>query len=101
MKTEYIYRQLIKQVLVENNVETIVRITDVDTKFFDRVHIDADGNLEVYDYGIEKPWSDFLFDYTLDYAHLLSYIEDEIFIQTRGGKPLHGYQISFRTKAQR
>lgn len=101
MKTELIYRQLIKQVLVENNVESIIRIDDVDTKFFERVHIDADGNLEVYDHGIEKPWRDFLFDFTLDYAHLLSYIEDEIFMQTRGGKPLHGYRISFKPKTQR
>ncbi|MBP5722483.1 MAG: hypothetical protein J6X18_02735 [Bacteroidales bacterium] len=87
------YQKLIKQVLVENNVKSIVNTYGDESNFFDRVEVDSNGDLKVYHHGVE--FDNFLYDFTCEYSRCLSYIEDEIFLQSRLGKSLHGYIITF------
>jgi hypothetical protein len=96
MNTKDLYRQLIQQVLVENNVKSIIRITAVKEDFFDRIEVYANGTLGVYRHGMSMCFDNFYFDFTCDFARCLSYIEDEIYMQKRAGKPQHGYQVIFK-----
>lgn len=96
MNTKDLYRQLIAQVLVENNVLSILHIANVDEDFFDRINVNPDGTLQVYRHGMKEPLDNFYFDFTCDFARCLSYIEDEIFLQKRSCKPQHGYQVIFK-----
>lgn len=96
MNTKDLYRQLINQVLIENNVESIIRIAEVKEEFFDRIEVNANGTLNVYRHGMRTPFSNFFYDFTCDFARCLSYIEDEIYMQKRAGKPQHGYKVIFK-----
>lgn len=93
--TKDMYRELIRQILIENNVKSIARVEGKDEPFFDRVDVTSDGRLEVYSHGLHEPMRNFFFDYTMDFARCLSYIEDEIFMQSRSGKSQHGYKVEF------
>ena len=94
MKIKELYRTIIKQVLVENNVKSIIRFNkSKENNFFDKIIVN-DGYLEVYRCGLKLP--NFYYDFTCDFARCLSFIEDEIFIQSRSGKPQHGYQVIFK-----
>lgn len=83
------YKKLAKAVLKRENVTRIDGgKSEKGEYFFDTIEL-SDGALKVYRHGLSKPFSEFLFDFDCDYARLLSYLEEDLFHVTRGGKPVH------------
>ena len=88
------YQSLIHITLFLHNVREVICENDKE-HFFDRIVIEDD-RLQVYKYGLKKPYDFLSYDFTNDYARCLSYIEDSLYAMQRGGKPLHGMKIIFK-----
>ena len=86
------YRDLIRMTLVDNNVKTVLN-TEPKEHFFDKIEVSENGGLKIWRHGLD--FDNFYFDYTMDFARCLSYLEDAIYSQSHGGKALHGYNIEF------
>ena len=92
-----LYEELIKAFFVFNNIKEVV-CTDTKEHFFDKVLIDKDGNLAVYNHGLKEfTWKRFYFDFTLDYATCLANMEHDLFLQVRNGKHKN-YTFKFNEK---
>jgi hypothetical protein len=88
------YQSLIHITLFLHDVKEVICENDKE-HFFDRIVIEDD-KLQVYKYGLKKPYDFLSYDFTNDYARCLSYIEDSLYAMQRGGKPLHGMKIIFK-----
>lgn len=81
-----LYDSIITQFLILHNVREVI-CTDTKEHFFDRIVVDENGSLKVFDDGfIKTTWSKLYFDYTCDYAVCLANMEKDLFMQTRKGK---------------
>lgn len=95
-----LYRELIRQTLIDNKVVSIRRDGTRPTsaeKFFDEIVLHADGTLTVFRHGLQL--DNFYFDFTNDFARCLSYIEDAIYCEKRGiaiaDYNYHGLTVEF------
>jgi hypothetical protein len=81
-----LYKDLVKNFFVLNNIKEVT-CTDEKEHFFDRVLIDNDGNMRVYNHGYTSFWwSNLLFDFTVDYATCLAKMEHDLYLQERNGE---------------
>ena len=99
--TKQMYRNLIRQTLMENKVKTVINTNPKTPRFFDKIEINDNSDIKVFkDMNIDGKtitldWDNFYFDFTLDFAHCLAFLEDAIFLQQRGGN--HDYKIEFKS----
>ena len=94
MNTKELYRQLFVSVLLRENVLEVV-CDNTKEHYFDRVVVNSDGSISVYKYGDLEPFSGLYFDFELDYAKLLWYIEQDLFLIQHGGKGIN-FEYSFK-----
>lgn len=99
MNTKELYRQLLVSVLLRESVLEIV-CTSEKEHYFDRIVVNSDGSLSVYSHGLEKPFKGLGFDYDLDYAKLLYYIEEDLYAVCRGGISSHGMVYKFQPETE-
>ena len=101
--TKDLYREVIRQTLIEHNVASL-HMENKKEPFFHDVVVNPNGTLKVTRgvssdnlYGISL--DNFYFDYTNDFARCLSYIEDAIFCAKRKMKVTddnyHGITVEF------
>lgn len=84
--------------LLLHDVIEVVANNEKARRYFDKITITEDGNMEVYKYGIHK-FNSLCFDFTIDYAIVLSLIEETIFIMQRNGIPSRGIYVKFKSKS--
>lgn len=93
--TKNLYREVIRQTLIEHNVASL-HMENEKEPFFDDVVVNPDGTLKVTR-GVSL--DNFYFDFTCDFARCLSYIEDAIFCaehkMTVKGSNCHGITVTF------
>lgn len=89
-----LYDELLRQTMLLNNIREIECVRE-EEHFFDRIVIEEGGRVNVYTHGLSKPFSGLLFDYTVDFATCLSYIEHDLFLAERKGKPERGMVFKF------
>jgi hypothetical protein len=99
MNTKELYRQLFVSVLLRENVLEVV-CNNTKEHYFDRVVVNSDGSISVYKYGMSGSFSDLYFDFELDYAKLLSYIEEDLYAIRHGGISLHGFVYKFQPETE-
>ena len=81
-----LYKDLVKNFFVLNNIKEVT-CTDEKEHFFDKVLIDNDGNMRVYNHGYTSIWwSNLCFDFTVDYATCLAKMEHDLYLQERNGE---------------
>lgn len=88
------YRDLLSAVLVREGVVEVVCKNKCEP-YFDRVLVSDDGILEVYSSGLSQPLDGFYFDFNIDYAKLLWYIEEDLFLIRHKGKSIHQMEYRF------
>lgn len=88
------YRDLLSAVLLREGVVEVVCKNNVE-HYFDRVLVSDDGILDVYSGGISQPLDGFYFDFHIDYAKLLWYIEEDLFLIRHRGKSIHQMEYRF------
>lgn len=77
-----LYNELIKQVLIDNHIKEIVSKDLLKDKFFDKVKVyHFNEEISVYHNGLM--FNRFLFDFTVDFARMLDYIETDIYAAVR------------------
>ena len=91
-----LYNEILRQIMIVNGIREI-RCDSETERFFDRVVL-KDGKIEVYSYGLKEPFSRLGFDFTIDYARAISYIEDDLFYIRREGLPKHGLAFFFEPR---
>lgn len=99
MNTKELYRQLLVSVLLRENVVEVVCTNDKE-HYFDRLVISQDGGIKAYCHGLAKPFSHLYFDFDLDYAKLLYYIEEDLYAVRRGGISKHGLSYKFQPETE-
>lgn len=99
MNTKELYRQLFVSVLLRENVLEVV-CNNTKEHYFDRVVVNSDGTIEVYSHGLKKPFTSLGFDFDLDYAKLLFYIEEDLYAVRRGGISGHGFVYKFQPETE-
>ena len=99
MNTKELYRQLFVSVLLRENVLEVV-CNNTKEHYFDRVVVNSDGTIEVYSHGLKKPFTSLGFDFDLDYAKLLFYIEEDLYAVRRGGISGHGFTYKFQPETE-
>ena len=99
MNTKELYRQLLVSVLLRENVVEVVCTNDKE-HYFDRLVISQDGGIKAYRHGLVKPFSHLYFDFDLDYANLLYYIEQDLDAVRRGGISKHGLSYKFQPETE-
>lgn len=91
-----LYSDLIHSVLIENNVD-VVSCKNIREPYFDRLVVDyEDGSMLVWSNGLVEPLCGLHYDFGLDYAKLLYYIEEDLFLIKRGGLSSHCFEYHFR-----
>lgn len=99
MNTKELYCQLFVSVLFRENVLEVV-CNNTKEHYFDRVVVNSDGTIEVYSHGLKKPFTSLGFDFELDYAKLLFYIEEDLYAIRHGGISLHGFVYKFQPETE-
>ena len=87
------YTELIKNTLILHNVSEVECVNETE-HFFDRITID-DGKMKVYKHRFNEPLDGFYFDYTVDYARTLNYIETDLFLVQHGSPSKNGMIFTF------
>ena len=90
-----LYNVLIKYTMYENGI-TEIRCDSSNKRFYDRIVLNEGGRMDVYKYGLKKPFSNLGFDFTVDYAKCLLDIEESLYVVERGGEPKHGIVFEFK-----
>lgn len=88
------YRDLLSAVLLREGVVEVVCKNKVE-HYFDRVLVRDDGILDVYSDGMSHSFDGFHFHFHIDYAKLLWYIEEDLFLISHGGKSIHQMEYRF------
>lgn len=89
------YKSIIKKLLFLNNVKEITFVSGDFARVFIKAEVSKD-SIKVFPKGLcETTFSDFLFDYTIDYAQLIYQIEDAIFFAQRGYDGSNKIKIKF------
>ena len=99
MNTKELYRQLLVSVLLRENVSEVV-CTNEKEHYFDRIVVNSDESLSVYSHGLKKPFNSLYFDFELDYAKVLYYIEEDLYSIRHGGISLHGMAYKFQPETE-
>ena len=99
MNTKELYRQLFVSVLLRENISEVV-CNNTKEHYFDRVVVNSDGSISVYSHGLKEPFKGLYFDFDLDYAKLLSYVEEDLFLVTRGGISKHDMVYKFQPETE-
>ena len=99
MNTKELYRQLLVSVLLRENVSEVV-YTDKKPHFFDRIVVNSDGSISVYECGLKEPFDNLYYDFDMDYAVLLFYIEEDLYSIRHGGISLHGMTYKFQPETE-
>ena len=94
MNTKKLYRDLLLSVFLRENISEIV-CTNEKEHYFDRIVIRSDGSMLVYHRGLDKPLKGLFFDFDVDYAKLLWYVEQDLFLIHHGGKGIN-FEYSFK-----
>ena len=94
MNTKELYRQLFVSVLLRENISEVV-CNNAKEPFFDRVVVNSDESISVYSHGLKKPFNGLYFDFDVDYAKLLWYIEQDLFLIHHGVKSIN-FEYSFK-----
>lgn len=94
--TKDLYREVIRQTLIEHNVASL-HMENKKEPFFEDITVNADLTLTVDRHGLAL--DNLYFDFTNDFARCLSYIEDAIFCAERKMKVTdnnyHGITVKF------
>lgn len=99
MNTKELYRQLFVSVLLRENVLEVV-CNDTKEHYFDRVVVNSDGTINVYSHGLKEPFNGLYFDFDLDYAKLLYYIEEDLYAIRHGGISKHNMVYKFQPETE-
>lgn len=94
MNTKKLYRDLLLSVFLRENISEIV-CTNEKEHYFDRIVIRSDGSMSVYHHGLDKPLNGLFFDFDVDYAKLLWYVEQDLFLIHHGGNSIN-FEYSFK-----
>lgn len=94
MNTKELYRQLFVSVLLRENVLKVV-CNNTKEHYFDCVVVNSDGSMSVYHHGLDKPLNGLFFDFDVDYAKLLWYVEQDLFLIHHGGNSIN-FEYSFK-----
>jgi hypothetical protein len=94
MNTKELYRQLFVSVLLRENISEVV-CNNTKEHYFDRIVVNSDGSISVYSHGLKKPFNGLFFDFDVDYAKLLWYIEQDLFLIHHGVKSIN-FEYSFK-----
>lgn len=66
--------------------------------FFDRVEFDVETRgMRVYNHGLKETfWCDFCYDFSIDYARVLDFLEVDLFKIAHKAEPIHfsGYEFA-------
>ena len=85
-KLANIYKTLILNFFILHNIKKVV-CNDIKERFFDRITINKNGSMNVFNHVFTKTtWSKLCFDFTSDYTKCLPNIEHNLFLQQRNGK---------------
>lgn len=94
--TKDLYREVIRQTLIDHNVASL-HMENKKEPFFEDITVNADLTLTVDRHGLAL--DNLYFDFTNDFARCLSYIEDAIFCAERKMKVTdnnyHGITVKF------
>lgn len=88
-----LYRELLFNTLSLHNVSEVV-CENKKEHYFDKIVVKNTG-LEVYRHGLSKPMDNLYYDFTNDFARCLSFIEDDLYLTLRSGKPVRGMVFTF------
>lgn len=91
-----LYQELIKNVLLLHKVREVKCVNDKE-HFFDRIVVHKDDTISIFKYGLKEPFKELNFDHTVDYATCLAYIEHDLYLAERQGKPERGMEITFQS----
>jgi hypothetical protein len=94
MNTKELYRQLFVSVLLRENVLGVV-CNNTKEHYFDRIVVNSDGSISVYSHGLKEPLKGLFFDFDVDYAKLLWYVEQDLFLIHHGGNSIN-FEYSFK-----
>lgn len=98
-KLATLYMEILKQVMKLHNVKEVAHVRNTTKEhFFDRIVLTEDEKLEVYKYGLERPFDSLHYDFTVDYATCLAYIEHDLYLAQRKGKAERGMKFKFNNK---
>jgi len=99
MNTKELYCQLFVSVLLRENISEVV-CNNTKEHYFDRVVVNSDGSISVYSHGLKEPLNDLYFDFDVDYAKLLWYIEEDLYAIRHGGISKHGFVYKFQPETE-
>jgi hypothetical protein len=99
MNTKELYHQLFVSVLLRENISEVV-CNNTKEHYFDRVVVNSDGSISVYSNGLKEPFKGLYFDFDLDYAKLLSYIEEDLYAIRHGGISKHDMVYKFQPETE-
>lgn len=92
-RLQAMYIDLLKATMELNGIKEI-KCSNKKEPFFDRVVLN-NGNLEVYKYGWKEPLDKLYFDFSVDYAKCMSYIEEDLFLAEHKTTGIHGMSFIF------
>ena len=95
VRNKELYRSLLLSVMLRENVLEVV-CNNTKEHYFDRIVVNSDGTISVYKYGLSKPFNSLCYDFEVDYAKLLFYLEEDLFLLNHGGSSIHGFVYSFK-----
>lgn len=99
MNTKELYRQVLVSVLLRENISEVI-CNNEQEHYFDRIVVNSDGSISAYTHGLKKPFNSLYFDFDLDYAKLLSYLEEDLYAIRRGGISSHGMVYRFQPETE-
>lgn len=88
------YAELLKTTMELNGIKEI-KCSNKKEPFFDKVVLNEDNRIEVYKRDMNQPFQNLCFDFTLDYAKCISYIEEDLFLVQRNTTSVHGMSFIF------
>ena len=94
MNTKELYRDLLLSVFLREGIYKVVCINDSEP-YFKCIVIRSDGSMLVYHHGLDKPLNGLFFDFDVDYAKLLWYVEQDLFLIHHGGNSIN-FEYSFK-----
>lgn len=79
MTNNEMYKAIVKNLLIDENVKEVTMKDSAEIRLFDKVVVRGT-SIEVYRHGLKTPSSEFFYDFGVDYATLLHYLEEDIFL---------------------
>jgi len=70
------YNEIVRQFIILHNIIEIV-CNDHKEHYFDKIVLNDDNTINVWSHGMK--WDKLLFDFSLDFAAMIYYMEEELF----------------------